>query len=131
MKETTKYLHGEAFMLMRYRSDDGTEDEILWNSRDGVTPFTITSKSGKVMRHIDWPNDRRAVDFKPTAGMRIFVDATEELMRDSLVRYVEKIFTEHGGGYWSTREEAYAALLPSWLKPGAPWIVETPSKEQP
>ncbi len=122
--------HGEAFSLMKYRSDDGTEEEILWNSRDGVTPFMITSKSGKKMSHVDWSNDVYAPHWKPPIGMRVFVDATEELVRESLLSYVEKIFTEHAGGYWKTREEAYDALLPNWLHDGhAPWIIEAGTEE--
>lgn len=121
------YKHKEAFCLMQYRSDDGTEAEVLWNSRDGVTPFCITSRNGKQMRHVEWRNDRCDPGFKPSSGMRIFVDATEDLVRESLMRYVEKIFTEHDGGYWETRSDAYIALLPGWLHNGdAPWIVVTP-----
>jgi hypothetical protein len=115
--------HGEAFCLMKYRSDDG-EEEILWNSRDGVTPFIITSRSGKRMQHVDWQNDVFAPHWRPAAGTRYFVDATRELVTPELKKYVEKIFTEHGGGYWDTREAAFEALLPSWLHNGeAPWIV--------
>lgn len=32
------YQHAEAFCLMQYASKDGSEREIVWNSRDGVTP---------------------------------------------------------------------------------------------
>lgn len=119
--------HGEAFCLMKYRSDDG-EEEILWNSRDGVTPFMITSRSGKRMQHVDWGNDEYAPGWKPYPGQRIFVDATRELVTPKLKEYVEKIFTEHGGRYWQTREEAFEALLPGWLHGGeAPWIVTVES----
>jgi hypothetical protein len=33
--------HKEAFMLMTYRTDGGTSEMKIWNSRDGVTPFQI------------------------------------------------------------------------------------------
>ncbi len=121
----TKYNHAEAFCVMAYQSDDGTIKEYLWNSRDGVTPFMIGSKDGsKGLRHIDWNRDRPQPDYKPHVGMRIFVDATRELVTPELNKYVEKIFTEHDGGYWKTREEAFEALLPDWLHNGeAPWII--------
>lgn len=121
------YKHKEAFCIMQYRSKDGTEAEQLWNSRDGVTPFGITSRNGKQMYHADWDKDACDPSFEPPSGMRVFVNATEDLVRESLMRYVEKIFTEHDGGYWKTRSEAYIALLPGWLHDGeAPWIITTP-----
>ena len=122
-----KYNHAEAFCLMQYSSDDGTEREVLWNSRDGVTPFVISSRNGKKMAHVDWRQDKYVPDYKPKSGMRVFVDATEELVTDKLNEYVDKIFAEHGGGYWPTKEDAFKALLPGWLHEGeAPWIVVTP-----
>lgn len=117
------YKHKEAFCLMKYQTKDGFLTETLWNSRDGVTPFGITSTDGREMLHIDWNGDRCQPDFQPQKGMRVFVTATEDLVRERLKKYVEKIFTEHHGGYWKTREEAYAALLPDWIKDGAPWVV--------
>jgi len=123
-KNARKYNHGEAFCLMTYQSRDGSAREVLWNSRDGVTPFIISSRDGTGMEHIDWHRDKPVPDYKPPVGSRIFVDATEELVRPSLEKYIDRIFHDCEGGYWKTREEAYAALLPDWLKPGSPWIVE-------
>lgn len=42
-------VHAEAFQLMLYRADDGSE-LWFWNSRDGVTPFG-TAIDGKEYRH--------------------------------------------------------------------------------
>jgi hypothetical protein len=115
---------------MTYMSDDKQESEIIWNSRDGVTPFTLTSRSGRLIRHVNWGDDKPLPEFKPHVGMRVFVDATRELVTPELTKYVERIFTEHNGGYWQTREEAFEELLPGWLHNGeAPWIItikETP-----
>jgi hypothetical protein len=120
-----KYNHAEAFCVMTYQSDDGTITEQLWNSRDGVTPFMIMSRNGgRELRHIDWGKDYPQPNYKPLPGKRIFVDATRELVTPKLNEYVEKIFTEHDGGYWKTREEAFEALLPGWLHNGEePWII--------
>lgn len=117
-------IHKEAFCLMEYTSKDGFLKEILWNSRDGVTPFIIMSVDGREMRHTNWNKDRFLPNFKPPKGMRIFVDAIEELVTPKLKEYIEKIFTEHNGGYWKTREEAFKTILPDWLKNGKePWII--------
>ena len=36
------FQHREAFMRMRYVSEGGHLVKLIWNSRDGVTPFNIT-----------------------------------------------------------------------------------------
>ena len=127
MSAPTGYKHREAFCLMQYRSDDGTESEQLWNSRDGVTPFILSSRNGKRMAHVEWNKDICDPYFTPRSGMRVFVDATEELVTPELKDYVEKIFTKHGGGCWKTPDEAFRALLSDWLHGGeAPWVIITP-----
>jgi len=77
MKE--KYQQGEAFCLMRYRCETCMHTEILWNSRDGVTPFSITcpecEKAGRpltlsngLMSHVDWDQDLCYPDYLPGKG---------------------------------------------------------------
>ena len=78
---STDYQHAEAFCLMTYRSDDGIEEETIWNSRDGVTPFVISLRSGKQATHVDWHRDRRVPEYQPPPGSRIFVDLTPERAR--------------------------------------------------
>jgi hypothetical protein len=64
---------------MKYVADDGSgEHEIIWNSRDGVTPFSLTLRNGKSATHHDWQNDRYAPHYEPLPGDRIFVDLTRE-----------------------------------------------------
>jgi hypothetical protein len=72
------YEHAEAFCHMRYRSDDHTEGLVVWNSRDGVTPFVITLPSGKQATHIDWHTDRRDPAHVPVVGEWVFVDLIQE-----------------------------------------------------
>jgi hypothetical protein len=112
------YQHAEAFCLMKYRSDDGTEEELIWNSRDGVTPFTITLRSGKRATHADWQNDRRLPDYQPPAGSRIFVDLTPERAREIAERNVD-IYPQYGN-----RKRAVEELAADYLQPGTPDIVE-------
>jgi hypothetical protein len=88
------HVHGEAFMLMKYRADDGTEEELIWNSRDGVTPFVITLKSGKTATHVEWTGDAYAPRFEPPIGTRIFVDLTRERAQERALRSARRHFSD-------------------------------------
>lgn len=109
------YTHKEAFCLMKYRSDDGTEEEMIWNSRDGVTPFVITLRSGKQAVHVEWKNDLCVPEFIPAPGTRIFADLTEErateFARDSLIRHPRRGVT-------------IKELVKEYMRPGAPDLIE-------
>jgi hypothetical protein len=125
----SEYLHKEAFCLMTYRDENSTEEEVLWNSRDGVTPFGISSRidKTKTLYHVDWNKDLAVENYKPIIGMRIFVNATKELIKDSLNAYMDKHCPD--GFYGKNREEAYKSLEKNWLHDGkAPWIVEVTSE---
>ncbi len=39
--KTIEIVHGEAFQLMRYGEKNGEKEQLIWNSRDDVTPFII------------------------------------------------------------------------------------------
>ncbi len=69
----------EAFCLMRYATDDNSEEEWIWNSRDGVTSYLVNSKSGKLMRHVDYRLDQVVKDYNPADTSRVFVTMTAEL----------------------------------------------------
>lgn len=86
---TSQFKHKEAFCLMKYRDQHGNE-EIIWNSRDGVTPFFIRNKQGNEATHVDWHNDQFAPDHQPKKGERIFVDLTPERAREIATRQVER-----------------------------------------
>ena len=46
MKESNEeYKHAEAFCLMKYRCEKCGQAEVVWNSRDGVTPFIINCEN--------------------------------------------------------------------------------------
>jgi hypothetical protein len=112
-----KYQHAEAFRLMKYLTKTG-EFEIIWNSRDGVTPFCITSRSGDEATHVE---DMLAPDYDPSVGERIFVDLTEERAKEIATKRVE-LFWDHpecpARERWATKEEAVAALLPGIFNNG-------------
>lgn len=72
---------------MQYENKDGTVRELLWNSRDGVTPFCIMSADGETeLQHVRWQEDIREPFYNPEPGMRCFIDTTEE----AAARYVEQ-----------------------------------------
>jgi hypothetical protein len=112
------YQHAEAFCLMKYRSNDGTEEELIWNSRDGVTPFAITLRSGKRATHVDWQNDQRMPDYQPPAGSRMFVDLTPERARELAERDAD-MYPQHG-----SRKRAIKELMADYLRLGMPDIAE-------
>lgn len=86
--------YGDAFLRMLYRSDDGTEEEWIWNSRDGVTPFTVCLRSGKTAMHVDWDRDQYLPDYKPQPGERIFVTLTYERAKAIAERQATKMLKD-------------------------------------
>ena len=131
------HIYCEAFCHMLYESDDTREREVLWNSRDGVTPFIIFNRDKtKQMKHIAWNRDLYDPDYVPQPGDRIFVDVTEEMARERAVRYVEREWenteSEAGpmkDGSWATKEEAVECLTREWSKPGSPTVITVEAKE--
>jgi hypothetical protein len=126
-----RYSHAEAYMLMTYRSDDGTEQEQVFNSRDGVTPFVIALRSGKPATHADWAADTRMPeDWAPPAGMRYFADMTRDRARELAGRNItgwladpEKAsyFRE---AYGDDRDRAAEVLAAQYFQPGAPDLID-------
>lgn len=133
-----EYAHKEAFCLMEYRDDVTGESEYLWNSRDGVTPFGIQSRRGNQSFHVNFQLDRRRVDFKPSKGMRIFVDARPDHAHiiNSARAYVDKYWgasDPDGMGLDMSTHPAFVPLgkdgavdhfIKEWTKPGSPTVIE-------
>jgi len=109
---------------MEYRSDDGREVEYIWNSRDGVTPFTVTSRRGTELTHANWSGDRRIPDFVPQPGSRIFVDLTLEKAREYAERTIARYWDEDTSPIkemFASQDEAIERLTASSLaQPGTP-----------
>lgn len=90
-----QYNHTEAFCVMSYRCEKCKYNELLWNSRDGVTPFIINcTKCNGMMQHVCWEKDRCIPNFKPFKGMRIFIDLTKTEWK----AYVKKMINRQ----WNT-----------------------------
>lgn len=117
---------------MAYRSDDGTETEQVFNSRDGVTPFVIALRSGAKATHVNWASDQRQPEgWTPPPGMRYFTDMTRDRARaraaaawDSWAadpRWDTHLRDTYGGN----REAAIAELAASYLEqPGTPDLID-------
>lgn len=119
--------HKEAFCIMKYRTNADEpvqEEEFIWNSRDGIVPFIVMSRTDKdkKLRHDDHSQDRVVMDYKPQPGERLFIEATRELL--------EPVARERVENNWHLlkvqfREKADAIerYLREWVKPGAPMLV--------
>jgi len=132
-------MHKEAFCLMQYQDQITKEIEILWNSRDGVTPFIIKSRAGNESIHVNWQQDKRVPNYVPKPGMRIFVDASPKHahIRRAARDYVEEYWTKDIGGGMTmkntltmpsgaqmTKGQAVDFFIAEWTKPGSPTITE-------
>lgn len=122
------HLHAEAFCLMTYATDDGREMEAIWNSRDGVTPFIVHSRSGIEMTHVDWRKDVRNPNHQPRPGDRIFVDITPEIARERAAMQVEQGWDHPEypiARTFATKTEAIEAFAGYMLeRPGEPALIE-------
>jgi len=92
-----KYKHREAYCLMKYAiikySQVGNyvgEEELIWNSRDGVAPFLIKSEGGKELIHINWKEDKFAPHHILTNGDRYFADMSRARAEFLARKWVQK-----------------------------------------
>jgi hypothetical protein len=125
-KELSEYRHAEAFCLMLYRSKDGAVEEWIWNSRDGVTPFSVMSKDKTTeLRHVDWHRDQLLVDHAPKIGDRVFVDLTAEASRERAKEFVLKFWERSSllRHAYVTKEEAIETIARARMRKDAPMIV--------
>lgn len=86
--------HAEAYKLMNYRCEDCGRHEVLWNSRDGVTPFSIDCPDcgdGMSMSHVDWNLDRFMPFLRLAKGQRYFTDMTRERAREHANRVADEL----------------------------------------
>jgi hypothetical protein len=127
-----RYAHAEAFSVLTYVSDDGSETEQVWNSRDGGTPFVITLRSGKPAAHRDWAADRRMPeDWTPPPGMRYFTDLTPVRARAIADRNITRwtdgdpdVAAQFRESY-GTLEAAAASFAAIYLEhPGQPDLID-------
>lgn len=93
-KESFDYQH-EAFALMEYGCESCGKVEVVWNSRDGVTPFMIRCQDCRgTMRHINWNKDQFAPNHIPPIGSRVFFSCTNihEIFQDTFDNYTKEVW---------------------------------------
>lgn len=117
-----RHTNREAYCLMTYQSDDKKINKLIWNSRDGVTPFIIGWPTDdydvKVdLVHSNWRKDVYCPLYVPPVKSKIFVDATPQLVTPDVIKYVNRNW---GSGEWplkkfnDTKEQAIKLLVDEW-----------------
>lgn len=76
----------EGYKLMQYQYGPNGRIEVVWNSRDGITPFIIFDEQKHEAQHVNWKQDRYAPDHVPAIGDRVFIDDTREGAEASAAR---------------------------------------------
>lgn len=128
------YLRPDAFVVLRYRAlDDPGDVEEIWNSRDGVTPYTVLLRSGRVGTHTDWTSMVHRPDYDPPPGSRVFVDLTEEIARSKAEAYARTIWDNKGAEGMLARNQyetvdAMITALTADIRPGEPALVDVPEE---
>ena len=119
MDQKKKHNHGEAFCLMRYICEDCGHSEVVWNSRDGVTPFGMRCRQCRSinMMHRNWHEDIYAPNHVPHDGQGIWIDMPESL---------KPVLARMRAAAFEGPEEERAALIRALiddLQPGTPWLI--------
>lgn len=115
----------EAFCLMTYKCQSCGREEEIWNSRDGVTPFSVSCKCRGIMNHVRWNEDLYAPAYVPSKGQRIFVDLTEERYAEITKAKIDYFWDNDNfklKEQYKTKEEALEQSLSGFM-PGSPDIV--------
>lgn len=114
--------HPDAFKLLLYVSEDGTEEELIWNSRDGIAPLYVPSQqTDESLARVDRPGDIGVRNHVPQVGERIIVTLTEQRARVLAAQHLEKMWEyessrEYYQHQYASREEALAAIGTGMLR---------------
>lgn len=90
---------GEAYCLMQYRCNTCGVRSLIWNSRNGVTPFATSCACGGERTHINWRSDKRmSPEYVPPPGYcDVFLDISPERAKEFAIKRVNSfVGTEYG-----------------------------------
>ena len=119
----SNYDHAEAYCLMNYKCEKCGQEEVLWNSRDGVTPFIINcEKCGGHMQHIDWNRDIRNKNYIPKSGQRVFINMPFDYWK-VICRVKAKYIKDNVEGNTDTLQKIYNNLVKEYNKK-EPFIIK-------
>lgn len=99
-----KYKNADSFKIMEYYCKTCEMHEMIWNSRDAVSPFgtSCSTKDCKGhMIHINWHKDVVNSLYKPPPGTRYFADITRakaETIATEMIDSANDFNTRHGHG---------------------------------
>jgi hypothetical protein len=114
--------HGEAFCLMTYVCEDCGHREIIWNSRDGVTPMGCPCPrcDHGSMWHSSWESMCYAPGHTPHKGQGVWID-----MPESFKPVIARMRTASFEGTEEERAALIEAIIED-LQPGTPWLFRWP-----
>lgn len=122
-EEIMKHSHAEAFCLMTYKCEKCGKTEEVWNSRDGVTPFTIGCEfCDGLASHVNWHDDISIRDYIPSEGKRIFIDFPESLKRTLALRLIQAFENTPYRVPDEEREDTIKSLMESFNE-GEPFLI--------
>lgn len=125
----SSHVHAEAFALMQYECKKCHAVELIWNSRDGVTPFGVDCRQcGGEAMHARWSEDKYEPNYTPPLGSRMFVDLTAEAAKEHALFNAKRFWNDPAlpaskDGRWLTVEAMAEDLVKGYLTPGAPDLV--------
>jgi hypothetical protein len=130
MTMESKYKFNEAYMLMYYENAETKMGFMVYNTRDGVTPFCVV-EDGKEYQHTHWGMDRRPAQGYVekhilVPGQRIFRDITPEEGKNFAIARLRQAKgtpyeVEEGSEQWN---ELLASLTEEFSRPGEPIMVK-------
>lgn len=122
------YHHKEAYCLMEYRCKACGISEILWNSRDGVTPLYIASRCcGGEAVHVNWQNDQCVPGFQPPLGSRVFRDISPLEAGEAMRQRIEFMRGQYPISDADVERLVAQAEEAAREQPGAPCVREVAS----
>ena len=85
-----QYNFAEAYCIMLYRCEKCKKIEMIWNSRDGVTPFCVNCVNcNGLMQSFAWKVWVRIKKLEAIDNIRVFIDSSNEDYPVDIITYDE------------------------------------------